>query len=195
MQNPAGVHSGILDPVSPLHFTWLAGGRLPLIQQRWALMLNKSESFAILIQSKIFIEKSCPILIRYSCSNIWSNSVFIRKKILLLSILPKMSSEQDWIELDQDWSQFWPDQDWSQFWPDQDWIGLQFFFNLADQDWIGLRKYFLFSCDYSELIKTDLLNGSVILTSMTKALLGLFCHSNCYTFAHIECWVLVVTWT
>jgi len=29
-----------------------------------------------------------------------------------------MSTDQDWIGLVQDWSQFWPDQDW---------IGLQFF--------------------------------------------------------------------
>jgi len=34
---------------------------------------------------------------------------------------PEMSTDQDWIGLDQDWSQFWPDQDW---------IGLHFF-----EDW------------------------------------------------------------
>jgi len=41
----------------------------------------------------------------------------------------EMSTDQDWMGLDQDWSQFWP-----------------------DQDWIGLRK-FLFRCDYSEHTK------------------------------------------
>jgi len=46
-----------------------------------------------------------------------------------------MSTDQDWIGLGQDLSQFWPGQDW---------IGLQFFSELADQDWIGLRKNFLF---------------------------------------------------
>jgi len=35
--------------------------------------------------------------------------------------LAEMSTDQDWIELDQDWSQFW-----------------------LDQDRIGLRKYFLY---------------------------------------------------
>jgi len=44
----------------------------------------------------------------------------------------EMSTDQDWIGLDQDWSQFWPDQDW---------IRLQFFSKLADQDRIGLRKF------------------------------------------------------
>ena len=47
----------------------------------------------------------------------------------------EMSTDQDWIGLDQDWSQFWPDQDW---------IGLQFFSKLVDQDWIGLRKFCMF---------------------------------------------------
>jgi len=47
----------------------------------------------------------------------------------------EVSTDQDWIGLDQDWSQFWPDQDW---------IGLQFFSKLADQHWIGLRKFLLF---------------------------------------------------
>jgi len=40
-----------------------------------------------------------------------------------------MSTDQDWIGLDQDWGQFWP-----------------------DQDWIGLRKILLRLCDYSEHI-------------------------------------------
>jgi len=35
--------------------------------------------------------------------------------------IAEMSTDQDWIGLDQDWSQFWP-----------------------DQDWIGLRIYLLF---------------------------------------------------
>jgi len=56
----------------------------------------------------------------------------------------EMSTDQDWIGLDQGWSQFWPDQDW---------IGLQLFSQLADQDWIGLRKFLFFWCDYSENIK------------------------------------------
>jgi len=43
---------------------------------------------------------------------------------------------QDWIGLEQDWSQFWRDQDW---------IGLQLFWKLADQDWIGLRKFCCFN--------------------------------------------------
>jgi len=42
---------------------------------------------------------------------------------------------QDWIGLDQDWSQFLPDRTGS------DCI---FFSKLADQDWIGLRKFLLF---------------------------------------------------
>ena len=37
-----------------------------------------------------------------------------------------MSTDQDWIGLDQDWSQFWPDQDW---------IGLQFFENWLTGLW------------------------------------------------------------
>jgi len=44
-------------------------------------VLNKSEIFAILIQSKIFVEKSCPILI-LTCSNISSNPVYIRKTLI-----------------------------------------------------------------------------------------------------------------
>jgi len=46
-----------------------------------------------------------------------------------------MSKDQDWIGLDQDWSQFWPDQDW---------IGLQFFGKLADQDWIDWENFCCF---------------------------------------------------
>ena len=56
----------------------------------------------------------------------------------------EMSTDQDWI---------WLDQNWSQFWPDQDWIGLQFFWKFANQDWIVLRKFLLFRCDCSEHIK------------------------------------------
>jgi len=56
----------------------------------------------------------------------------------------EMSTDQDWIGLDQDWSQFWPDQEW---------IGLQFFSKLEDQVWIGLRKFMLLWCDYSKNMK------------------------------------------
>jgi len=45
-----------------------------------------------------------------------------------------MSTDQDWIGLNQDGSPF------------QDWIGLQFFWKLADQVWIGLTKFFLYLC-------------------------------------------------
>ena len=48
----------------------------------------------------------------------------------------EMSTDQDWIGLNQDWSQFLPDQDW---------IGLQLFSKLVDQDWIGLRKFLFFN--------------------------------------------------
>jgi len=60
------------------------------------------------------------------------------------SFIAEMSTDQDWIGLDQDWSQFWPDQDY---------IGLQLFWKLADQDRIGLRKFLLLWCDYSNCIK------------------------------------------
>jgi len=55
-----------------------------------------------------------------------------------------MSTDQDWMGLDQDWSQIWPDQDW---------IGLQLLCKLADLDWIGLRNFLLFWCNYSNHIK------------------------------------------
>jgi len=81
--------------------------------------------------------------------------------------IAEMSTDQDWIGLDQDWSQVWPDQDW---------IGLQFIWKLADQDWIGLRK-FLFWCEYSENIKnfifTGLLNGSVYFAIKCKNSAGI----------------------
>jgi len=58
--------------------------------------------------------------------------------------IPDMSTDQDWIGLDQEWSQFWPDQDW---------IGLQFFSKMEEQNWIGLRKFLLSWCDYFNHIK------------------------------------------
>jgi len=50
-----------------------------------------------------------------------------------------MSTDQDWIGLDQDWSQSWPDQDW---------IRLQFFFEnwpiRTGSDWENLLSLWLF---------------------------------------------------
>jgi len=49
--------------------------------------------------------------------------------------LPEMSTDQHWIGLDQDWSQFWPDQDW---------IGLQFFENWrirTGSDWENFCRF------------------------------------------------------
>jgi len=51
------------------------------------LVLNKLEIFAILIQTKFFIEKSGPILIRQTCPNIWSSSVYIWENFRLSIIL------------------------------------------------------------------------------------------------------------
>jgi len=67
-------------------------------------------------------------------------------KFYRMSFGSEMSTDQDCIGLDQDWSQFWPDQGW---------IGLQFFWKLAVQDWIGLRNFCCFNVitDYSENIK------------------------------------------
>jgi len=41
--------------------------------------LKKLEIFAILLQPKVFIEQSGPILIRWTCANIWSNPVDTQK--------------------------------------------------------------------------------------------------------------------
>jgi len=51
------------------------------------IVLNKSEIFGILIQSKTFFQQSGPILIRQTCRNIWSNPVYIRKNLWLRIIL------------------------------------------------------------------------------------------------------------
>jgi len=66
----------------------------------------------------------------------------------------EMSTDQDWIGLDQNWSQFWPDQDC---------IGLQFFWKLVDQDWIGRRKYFFARIASQITISVIILNVSKIL--------------------------------
>ena len=66
--------------------------------------------------------------------NFWL-AKFLTLRHVFMHTVAEMSPDQDWIGLDQDWSQFWPDQDW---------IGLQFFWKLADQDRIGLRKFLLF---------------------------------------------------
>ena len=73
------------------------------------------------------------------CENTHNNN---RRSDPALHWIAEMSTDQDLIGLDQDWSQFWPD-----------WIGLQFFWKLADEDWVGLRNILLFRCDYSEHIK------------------------------------------
>jgi len=85
------------------------------------------------------LEEYCsffPIFSPFQPVNNWSRES-------LFKYMPEMSTDQDWIGLDQDWSQFWQDQDW---------IGLRFVWKLADQDWIGLRKFLLFWCDYSNHI-------------------------------------------
>jgi len=99
---------------------------------------NKCNSYFITISNSIKV-KYCPLAER------WINSVWKQASLykwlsgsgthISHMWLTEMSTDQDRIGLDQDWSQFWPHQDW---------IGLQFVWKLADQDWIGLRNYFLF---------------------------------------------------
>jgi len=54
----------------------------------------------------------------------------VTRHLQILGSLAEMSTDQDWIGLHQDWSQFWP-----------------------NQDWTGLRKFFLFLYDYFEHYK------------------------------------------
>ena len=76
--------------------------------------------------------------------NTWAVFSFFGSPLLILQAKAKAVRDertvirdehgQDWIGLDQDWSQFWPDRTWSDC----------IFFKLADQDWIRLRKFLLF---------------------------------------------------
>jgi len=68
------------DQVSRLHHCSAA---LSMYGIGFLIVLNKSDIFGILIQSKIFFEWSSPILIRWTCRNIWSNPVYVRKKFWL----------------------------------------------------------------------------------------------------------------
>ena len=86
-----------------------------------------------------------------------------------------MSTDQDWIGLDQDWSHFWPDQDW---------IGLQFFEIwriTTGSDWENFcfNVIILNISKISVVIRPIGLMVVYILPSMAKALLGQFYNLNC----------------
>ena len=136
-------------------------------------------------------------------------NITIEIKIIIIIIqlntltwLPEMSTDQDWIGLDQDWSQFWPDQDW---------IGLQFFENWrirTGSDWENIWCFCVIIMNISKLLvvirfhrianwsciyKTSNRLVVYILPSISKALLGILWNSNCiHRYPHITL-ILVAT--
>ena len=112
---------------------------------------------------------------------------------VLDTYMPEMSTDQDWIGLDQEWSHFWPDQDW---------IGLQFLWKF----WIrtGSESENFWCCyviilNILKLLVVIRSDFTDILPSVAKALLGIFCNSNCFHLCpHIRlnscCNVNVVEW-
>jgi len=143
---------------------------------------------------------SCEAWISWSCS--WRDLLQDVASRWSEGSRAEMSTDQDWIGLDQDWRQFWQDQDW---------IGLQLFFNWrirTGSDWANLCCFNVIILNISKLLvvirfhrianwsciyKTSNRLVVYILPSISKALLGILWNSNCiHRYPHITL-ILVAT--